>query len=180
MTKDLISFKSSDIEVGRKLNDKILDARINIKFSGRGRVSLEEYEVGIRSLPADLRKEVNKAVDIVIEQVKEALDNAMTAAIWNWRGESRDIIDTEALKNSLTIQKAGNGFTIKYNQPYAAIVHNGGYIKHPYGNPYAAKFYYPARPWVDSVLKGGIAGGGIDFEGIFKKAFAEVSAKYRR
>lgn len=179
--KDLINFKSSDIKIGQKLDKKILDARIGIKFKARGRVSLEEYEVGIRSLPTDLRREVNKVVDIVIEAVEQALDSAMESAIWNWADKDvRDIVDTGALKESLSITKAGNGFSIKYDQIYAAMVHYGGYIEHPYGNRYAGKFYYTPRPWVESVLNGGITGPGIDFEAIFEEAFARVTAKYDR
>jgi phage gpG-like protein len=180
MTKDLINFKSTDIKIGQKIEEKVLDARVNVKFKGRGRVSFEEYEAGIRDLPSDLRKEVNKAVDIVIQRITEALDVAISTAIWKWRDGARDIVDTGALRDSLKIQKAGNGFTISYSQPYAAIVHYGGYIQYPYGNPNAEKFYYPARPWIDSVLNGTGPGPSIDFEAIFEEAFEKVSAKYRQ
>ncbi len=175
--KDLLKFNSSDIEIGRKLDKKILDTRVNIKFQARGRFNFQEYELGIRDLPSDLRKAANKATDKIIADISSALDAAMSASIWNWPSGARDIIDTGALRDSLSIKKAGNGFTITYNQPYAAIVHYGGYIQ-PYGNPKATKFYFPPRPWIDSVLNGSGPVPQFDFEGAFRKAFDEVTQKY--
>ncbi len=175
--KDLLSFGSSDFEFGKNLNKKILDTRVNIKFRARGKVSFQEYELGIRDMPSDLRKAANKATDMIISELGQALDAAMGAVIWDWPSGSRDIVDTGALRNSLSIKKAGNGFTISYNQPYAAIVHYGGYIL-PYGNPNATKFYLPPRPWVDSVLNGSGSIPQFDFEGAFRKAFDEVTQKY--
>ena len=175
--KDLINFKSSDIDFGRNLNKKILDTRVNIKFQSRGRVSLKEYELGIRDLPSDLRKAANKATDIIIAELGEALDSAMNAAVWDWPSGAMDIVDTGALRSSRSIKNAGNGFTITYNQPYAAMVHYGGYVR-PYGDPKASKFYFPARPWVDNVLNGGGLVPQFDFEKAFRQAFDEVTKKY--
>lgn len=175
--KDLLKFNASDIQFGKNLNKKILDTRVNIRFSSRGRVTFQESELGIRDLPSDLRKAANKATDMVIAELGAALDSAMAASTWSWPSGSRDIIDTGALRSSRSIKKAGNGFTIVYNQPYAAIVHYGGYIQ-PYGNPKAAKFYFPPRPWVDSVLNGGGQVPQFDFESAFRKAFDEVTQKY--
>jgi phage gpG-like protein len=176
--KDLKNFKISDLNLSNKIKDKKIETRVNMRFRTNTRVTLEEYDVGIRDLPSDLRKAINKAIDQVIDQIGSKLDDAMEASIWDWPSGSRDIVDTGALKNSRSIQKVGNGFTISYNQPYAAIVHYGGYIQ-PYGNPKAEKFYYPPRPWVDYVLNGG---GGIkrfDFESIFEQALEEVAQKYK-
>jgi phage gpG-like protein len=175
--KDLLKFSSSDLDFGKNLNKKIFDTRVNIKFAAKGRVTLQEYEVGIRDLPSDLRKAANKATDMIIAELGAALDSAMAASVWSWPGGSRDIIDTGALRSSRSIKKAGNGFTITYNQPYAAIVHYGGYIQ-PYGNPKAAKFYFPPRPWIDSVLNGSASIPQFDFESAFRKAFDEVTQKY--
>ena len=175
--KDPLRFNASDIEFGKNLNKKILDTRVKVKFRARNRVSFQEYELGIRDMPSDLRKAANKATDMIIAELGSALDAAMGASTWNWPSGARDIIDTGALRNSLSIKKAGNGFTISYNQPYAAIVHYGGYIQ-PYGNPSAAKFYFPPRPWIDSVLNGSGSIPQFDFEGAFKKAFDEVTQKY--
>lgn len=175
--KNLVNFKSSDFQLGRNLDKKILDARVNIKFSSRTRVSFQEYEVGIRDLPADVRKAVNKVTDIVIDELGDLLDKAMMAAVWSWTDGPRDIIDTGKLKSSRSITKVGNGFTIKYDQPYAALVHYGGYIQ-PYGNPKAAKFYYLPRPWVEEVLNGGGRVEQFDFESAFERAFQEVNDKY--
>ena len=114
---------------------------------------------------------------MIIAEIGSALDQAMTASTWNWPTGARDIIDTGALKASRSIKKAGNGFTISYNQPYAAIVHYGGYIQ-PYGNPNAPKFYFPPRPWIESVLNGSGSIPQFDFESAFRKAFDEVTQKY--
>jgi len=177
LMKDLLKFNASDIQFGKNLNKKILDTRVNIKFSSRGRVSFEQSGLGIRDLPSDIRKAANKATDIIIAELGAALDAAMTDSAWSWPSGSADIIDTGALRSSRSIKKAGNGFTIVYNQPYAAIVHYGGYIQ-PYGNPLAAKFYFPPRPWVDAVLNGNGPVPQFDFESAFRKAFAEVTQKY--
>ena len=175
--KNLVNFKSSDFDFGKNLNKNILDARVNIKFESRGRISFKEYELGIRDLPSDLRKAANKATDIIISELGAALDAAMNNASWSWPSGARDIVDTGALRSSRSIKKAGNGFTIVYNQPYAAIVHYGGYIQ-PYGNPDAAKFYFPGRPWIESVLNGGGPVPQFDFEKAFNQAFDEVTQKY--
>lgn len=165
--KDLLKFGSTDFKFDRSADKKILDTRVNVKFLARGRVSLEEYDIGIRDLPTDLRKAANKATDIIIDGLGLALDQAMMATVWNWTNDQRDIIDTGKLMNSRSIKKTGNGFTITYSQPYAGIVHYGGYIQ-PYGNPKAAKFYYPGRPWIESVLNGGGLVPQFDFEGAFR------------
>ena len=175
--KDLLSFSVSDIEFGEKLNKKIFDTRVSIKFSSRGRVTLQESGVEINNLPSDLRKAADKATDIIITELGAALDAAMAASAWSWPSGAGDIIDTGTLRSSRSIKKTSNGFTIAYNQPYAAIVHYGGYIQ-PYGNPSAAKFYFPPRPWIDAVLNGNGPVPQFDFESAFKKAFDEVTQKY--
>ena len=49
--------------------------------------------------------------------------------------------------------KSGSEIIVSYSEPYAALIHYGGYIL-PYGNPNADKVYIPPRPWVESTLKG--------------------------
>lgn len=176
--KNLVDFKSTDFRLGEKLDKKIIDARVNIKFTTRNRVSLESYDIGIRDLPTDLRKAANKATDMVISELGAALDEAMMAAVWDWTNDQRDIVDTGKLMGSRSIQKSGNGFTVAYSAPYAGIVHYGGYIQ-PYGNPGIEKIYYPSRPWIDSVLNGGGPVPQFDFAEVFNRAFQEVADKYR-
>lgn len=175
--KNLINFKSADFNIGRNLDRKIVDARVAIKFAMKGRLKIDEYDVGIRDLPKDIRQAANQATNTVIEELGIALDMAMEAPIWNWPGGARDIIDTGALKNSLSINKAGNGFTITYSQPYAAIVHYGGYIQ-PYGNESLEKFYMPARPWITAVLEGSSGIPAFDFAYAYERAFESVLGKY--
>lgn len=95
---------------------------------------------------------------MVLPRVEAKLANALNAAMssssWSWKGGSRDIVDTGALKNSLKIEWIGMTAVVSYSEPYAAIIHEGGYI-YPYGNKSASPVYLPGRPWVKSVLVGG-------------------------
>ena len=74
-------------------------------------------------------------------------------------GTTRNIIDTGALKSSLTTRVESSGYlqrtiVIAYDTPYASLVHYGGVIKYPYGNKKAASAVIPGRPWVEAILEG--------------------------
>lgn len=85
-----------------------------------------------------------------VDAVKSAVDIRLTANMrrtWGWIDGSRDIVDTGALMDSVQFADTGDGFSLYYGEPYANLVHYGGYIN-PYGNP-NARVYLPARPWVE-------------------------------
>ena len=100
------------------------------------------------------------------------LNKAMESSVWNWprpterqngsiAGTTRDIVDTGALKNSLSINvkflKTKTNFMIKYGAPYAALIHEGGYIA-PYGRADLVARSIPGRPWITAVMDGGYSG----------------------
>ena len=97
-----------------------------------------------------------KASAYVQRDLKVALDAAMDYSGWSWIGDTRDIVDTGKLKKSLILVeknlKTKTTIEIKYRSPYANMVHYGGYIQ-PYGNKNANSVLYPARPWVEAVLR---------------------------
>jgi len=99
---------------------------------------------------------VKKGATYVPKSLRRALDASMDSS-WPWIEGQRDIVDTGALKRSLSIETEARSATIQfkgsYNQPYAAITHYGGVIR-PYGNPNAATVMLPARPWIKAVFEG--------------------------
>lgn len=119
------------------------DASLEVSFDG---LDDQIRKIAVAKLRAALPK--------TEPALARALDAAMASSSWNWTGGNRDIIDTGALKNSLQIEYRGMRAIVSYTAPYAAIIHEGGYIR-PYGNEAAEPVYLPGRPWVDSVLVGG-------------------------
>ena len=100
------------------------------------------------------------------------LNKAMESSVWDWprptlrqngsvAGTTRDIVDTGALKNSLSVSvkflKTKTNFMIKYGAPHAALVHEGGYIA-PYGRTDLPARSIPGRPWITAALEGGYSG----------------------
>lgn len=120
-----------------------MDMQLDADFSG--------YSEQIRAIAL---QKLSLALPRVEKSLAEALDAAMSANTWKWSTGSRDIVDTGALKNSLKIEWNGMKAIVRYDQPYAALIHEGGYI-YPYGNQNASPVYIPGRPWVRSVLVGG-------------------------
>ena len=110
------------------------------------------------------------AISVTSEAVEAALDAAVSSSAWTWSsGGARDIVDTGELKNSLTITVSGNNVFIDYGAPYAAFVHEGGYIK-PYGNENIDAVYVPGRPWIDAVLFGNGPVPSVDLDKIIGDA----------
>ena len=81
-----------------------------------------------------------------IPEVAQLLNSAMESPVWQWTTDTRDIIDTGRLRDSLQIRMNGFGLIVSYSTPYAGIVHYGG-VKRNGG-------IYPARPWAEAVLIG--------------------------
>ncbi len=90
-----------------------------------------------------------KGIEAVQRAVEINLDKSMSRS-WGWISGSRDIVDTGALKDSLEMNISSDSFSVSYNEPYANLVHYGGYIN-PYGNP-NARVYLPGRPWVETTF----------------------------
>ena len=116
---------------------------------------------------------LTKGVQAGGQQIEEALppllDDALDANIWSWprssdwngKGTTRSITDTGRLKASKKVQakflQTKTVFAIQYKAPYAALVHEGGYVL-PYGDVRRQPMYLPGRPWISAVLDGNNSG----------------------
>jgi len=140
--KFLAKTKTKNVDKLKKLAD---DLNINIK---------EAHEAALKSIADDLYL---------------SLGIAMESKVWGWDYGDGDIVDSGALRDSLSIEVQGSNINIRYEEEYAAIVYYGGYI-HPYGNPYV-QIYMPARPWIDAIFTGANGVPIFDFAGLYEKAF---------
>jgi phage gpG-like protein len=145
-----VSSLKGKIEARAKGFQRIWDATTATQTSYLGiDVSLKDIDLG--GIPDQWQKDVIARMEKNLQEstgtVKDMLDQAMTSAVWEWTDGTRDIVDTGALKSSLTIRMNGFGLVVSYSMPYAAIVHYGGVTRNG--------FIYPARPWAESVLLGG-------------------------
>lgn len=129
------------------------------------------------SIELNLQPKVQQAMEVGLENVRldiaRLLPLAMQSGSWGFSNGSRDIIDTGALMRSMQVTISGSSIDITYGEPYAALVHYGGYIQ-PYGDKSATPVYLPARPWVDAVLNGGGPVESIDYYNIYKKALNQA------
>jgi len=153
-----------NIKVSSNLQD--LNARMakipakSFKFNGKLVIPEVEFTEVVGDLPVDKMRQYTLAeVDQALAQARGEIANALNAAMrsssWRWNeGGSRDIVDTGALQASLSVSFSGGSFQISYSEPYAALIHWGGYIS-PYGNRSAQKVYLPGRPWVEATVMGG-------------------------
>lgn len=118
------------------------------------------------------------------------LDKAMDSSAWSWprptarkngsfAGTSRNIVDTGELKGSLSVSvkfmKTKTNFMIKYSAPYAALIHEGGYIA-PYGRTDLSPSFIPGRPWIKAVMEGGY--GGIESIDIQSEMLAGIEGAW--
>jgi hypothetical protein len=133
---------------------------------------MEVETVGAKALISQTEKQVakgmKKGISYVIPSLKSALGEAIESNTWSWprdtlrqngtiAGSKRDIVDTGALKASLTLIPGYSTnyavLKIRYSAPYAVITHEGGAIR-PYGNNNASTVLIPGRPWIVATLKG--------------------------
>lgn len=122
----------------------------------------------LRELPQIIKAAHNSVMKQMAELLRTALNEAMESPVWDWKSDTRDIIDTGALRDSLNLYTDSDGdIHIMYGEDYAGIVHYGGYF-HPYGNK-LIKQYYPGRPWVTAVLEGDGPVDKFDFEVEYKR-----------
>lgn len=115
------------------------------------------------------------ALQIVGRDLEKALKEAIGAAVWDWKGETRDIVDTGALRRTMKVIVEGSEMRCYSDREYAALVHYGGYF-HPYGNP-RIRLYYPARPWIEAVVLGGGPVDRFDFAASYQPRFARQLRK---
>ena len=96
---------------------------------------------------------INQASIAIARDLKTALDDAMQSSVWQRAdGTKSDIVDEGRLMASGRVTLSSSGLLIEYTEPYATLVHYGGYIA-PYGN-LSSRVYLPPRPWVEAVLRG--------------------------
>lgn len=130
-----------------------------------------------KEFPKAFKKSHAKTMELLAEDLKAALDAAMESDTWEWTNDTRDIIDTGALKNSGSVRyvPATETLAISYGEEYAAIVHFGGYVTSGY-NP-SIQIFYPARPWVTAVIEGGYSVDKFEFEKRYLDYFIDILAK---
>lgn len=138
-------------------------APINLNFDFQ-----EEPELDTRAIEASYEAKIEALEPQLIAELTEALTAALRSSVWSWNGGARDIYDTGNLAASANISMSSGSLVVKYDAPYAGIVHNGGYI-FPYGNKSARPIYLPPRPWIDSVLYGGGPVPQFDFGEFFRR-----------
>lgn len=138
----------------------------------------ESFAELAKTLGRKIKNIHKKAMLAVANDLEDALNSSMNSAVWDWNGDTRDIVDTGQLRDSLNLVLDSDGdIHILYNQDYAAIVHYGGYFN-PYGNP-KVSLYYPGRPWVDSVLFGGGPVSQFNIEESYAIHFSKLIASLK-
>lgn len=162
MTKDFFSSDKSRYKFTAKANVDI-SLRLNVKG------------LNINDINKRLATAINRASTRITRELKDALDKAILSNVWPTISGTADIYDTGELLQSGKVLVSGNGITIIYDTPYAALVHYGGYVV-PYGNASAEKVYLPPRPWVEAVLNGGGPVPKFDFVSLYK---AEIEREFR-
>lgn len=160
------------------------------KFNGKYQFNMPSvsFKVGgykdVLSFFDEYPKAALKAHDLTMARLaidlKAALDEAMNAMVWDWNGETRDIVDTGALRDSgkVIYDRSKKTLSINYDEEYAAIVHFGGVITSGL-NPDVA-IVYPARPWITAVLEGGYSVERFNFELVYSNYFIDYLAKELR
>lgn len=149
--------------------------RVEAEFSTKDLVSFSMKRLPSDKIIAKIRQGINRANQRIMVDLKEALDSAIQSGVWAGLQGSADIYDTGALMQSGTVTMSGDGVTIAYSAPYAALVHYGGYL-FPYGRT-ESRVYLPPRPWVDAVLNGNGPVPRFDFERYYRE---EIVASFKR
>jgi phage gpG-like protein len=154
-----------------KLKDFQGSAKMKVKLDIKGLDDLPGFTKYVKGLPAKILLAHHKTMESIAPRLKEALDDAMSSSVWQWTEGTRDIIDTGALKESgkVAYSRTSLNISIAYGEEYAAIVHYGGYVKSGYNSE--VQIYYPARPWIQSVLTGGNGITAFPFAAIYKAEF---------
>lgn len=152
----------------KRVKIPVISPTMGVWFTGSGFPS---------SIELGLQPKIRRAIEIGLKSVEleatRLLPVAMQSGSWGFRGGSSDIVDTGELMKSMQVTVGSTGITVTYNEPYAALIHYGGYIQ-PYGNKDAKPVYLPPRPWIDAVLGGGGPVEAIDYYSIYQKALNQA------
>lgn len=136
-------------------------------------ITLKSKQPSAKEVLSSFQAAVNRASIRIATDLKIALDDALRSGVWDTLTGSADIYDTGELLASGTVSVTGNGVSISYDAPYAALVHYGGYVS-PYGNQ-SARVYLPPRPWIESILNGGGPVAQFDFASYYME---EIKAEF--
>lgn len=177
-----MNLAASTQSVGRDIQKRLSDAKAGVEglsttwqgsgIPGEVGITMENPKGGAEQA-ALLTEAIEYAHERAEMAIRAALDYAVAAAVWGWRDGTRDIVDTGALRNSLTFASTSNGLEFWYTAPYANLVHYGGYVR-PYGNPKIDAVYIPGRPWVDAVMTGGGPVDPLNLDAIYDEAISRA------
>ncbi len=146
--------------------------RFSIETKSRVRANLKITKDPQKQILAALESTRILFESNITTRLIDTLDAAMASSIWQTIGGTGDIVDSGELKNSLEVRAERGKITIQYKEDYAMLVHHGGYIA-PYGNLNVEKIYLPPRPWVHSVLYGGVPVTPVDFPAVYREALSK-------
>lgn len=118
------------------------------KFETKASIRLPTLDIevdlsSLKDIEVQLEQSTNTFIQFISQDIAIKLDDSI---------EKFGVVDTGALRDSLIVSTSGDTVTFKYDSPYAAIQHYGGYIL-PYGNRSAQPVYIKPRPWMESVLE---------------------------
>lgn len=150
---------------------KLKSYRTSVNFNIDLDVKVKIPTDGASSIIDKVEEATDIALSIIATEIGGYLDSAMTSSIWG--GNDPDIVDSGKLRNSLTITRSGSSIIISYDEPYAKLIHYGGYII-PYGNENADRKYIEGKPWVDSIIFGDGPIARYDYQEAYNRAISSV------
>lgn len=176
VAKSIKDFEKELIKFETKLNGSDGTYKLGLPTIGLNTNigGLKDLVSFLKEFPREFRAAHAKTMVKVAVDLKAALDASMESPSWDWKGESRDIIDTGALKNSgtVTYNSSIDQIEIKYDEEYAAIVHYGGFVTSGYN--LSTRIAYPARPWISAVLEGGYGVPRFNIEKVYSEYFLDI------
>lgn len=165
MARSKSAVELSDFGGTRGLKKTSIKVGVNLD----GLITFTIENMGAAEISSKFERAVNRASQRIVDDLKQALSEAMTSSVWN----GKDLVDSGDLMESGSVTLSDNGIMITYDAPHAALVHYGGYI-HPYGNV-NLRVFLPPRPWVQSVLQGGGPVPQFDFNSYYAR---EIAAEF--
>lgn len=169
--------------VAKALKKKVKTIESKIKRLSKKNIDLELGSFSIdfgdldklfnaaEQFPDAATRALKKSLMIIANDLAATLEENMDLPVWNFNGDTRDIVDTGNLRDSGTVTIDGTDIVISYDEEYAAIVHYGGYVKSGF-NP-DIQIYYPGRPWIEATLTGDGPVPGFDFQKALEENFTK-------